>query len=105
MLAAEMAADGERSPRFVILVSGFVPGEAGTQAAEALLKGVTGIPSLHVIGRTDQMVPPARAHSLAALFDSASVLEHDKGHMIPSSAEARNELNRLLDDHGFRRAQ
>ena len=106
MLAAELAANpAHQPPRFVILVSGFVPGAAGMQAAANLITGVVGIPSLHVMGTADQLVPPERSQALAALFDGARVFEHERGHMVPSSAGARSELSRLLDDQGFTRAQ
>ena len=98
-----LCADLERKPRFAILVSGFVPGEQGRQAAANLLDGVSSVPSLHVIGAADTIVMPERSHALSALFSGASVHEHQKGHMVPSNAEARSALSSFLDGLGLAR--
>ena len=92
MLAAEVR------PRFAVFVSGFVP--ADEDAAAALLAGVTGVPTLHVIGATDALVPPERSRALAALFEGAVVVEHAGGHMVPSSAAVRQEVRAFLAEHG-----
>ena len=98
-----LCADLERKPRFAILVSGFVPGEQGRQAATNLLGGVCGVPSFHCIGAADDIVSPERSHALSALFDGACVHEHEKGHMVPSNAESRSALNVFLDEVGLAR--
>jgi ribosome-binding ATPase YchF (GTP1/OBG family) len=44
------------------------------------------VPSLHVMGTADAVVPVAASRSLASKFEGAEVLVHDKGHCLPSAA-------------------
>ena len=88
MLCAEVR------PRFAVLVAGFVPRDP--EAAGALLAGVEGVPSLHVIGRSDAIVETERSRALAALFAGADVVEHDGGHMLPSDAGVRRRVAAFL---------
>ena len=88
MLCAEVR------PRFAVLAAGFVPRDP--EAAGALLAGVEGVPSLHVIGRSDAIVETERSRALAALFAGADVVEHDGGHMLPSDAGVRRRVAAFL---------
>lgn len=76
----------------VILIGGFVsrdPEHAGLYAQLTL-------PSLHVIGRADRIVPPEASRSLAAHFREPQVFEHEGGHVIPNSDAARAALAAFL---------
>ena len=86
----------ELRPSFAIFVSGFVPRDHA--AAVALLAGVEGIPTLHVIGQTDELVVPDRSHALAALFADATVVEHVGGHMLPSGSAIRPSVAAFVAD-------
>ena len=85
----------ERKPMFGMFVSGFVPRDR--HAAAALLAGVRDVPTLHVFGESDELVTPERSRALADLFDGASVIVHEGGHMIPSSAHVRTQVLSFLD--------
>ena len=91
--AAMLCADVR--PRFAVLVAGFVPRD--NAAAAPLHAGLDGVPSLHVIGRSDAVVAPARSRALATLFGGAHILEHDGGHMLPSRAGVREGFTAFLD--------
>ena len=94
MLCAELR------PTFGIFVSGFVPRDE--VAAAALLQGVSGVPTLHVLGESDDLVEPERSRALARLFtDDAltTIIEHPGGHMLPSGAAVRAKVTSFLDEH------
>ena len=74
------------APRFefAILVGGFAsadPAHVPLYRADALQ-----VPSLHLIGLADNVVPPERSRALARSFHEPSMLEHDGGHVVPSGA-------------------
>lgn len=85
----------EWKPMFGMFVSGFVPRDR--HAAAALLAGVRDVPTLHVFGESDELVTPERSRALADLFDGASIIVHEGGHMIPSSAHVRTQVFSFLD--------
>lgn len=47
-------------------------------------------PSLHVIGRTDVVVPPHRTKLLIDTYETARVEYHEGGHWIPTKRVWRN---------------
>ena len=94
MICAEMR------PRFGIFVSGFVPRDE--EAARALLAGVDGaVHSLHILGLQDELVVAERSRALSDCFASATIVEHQGGHYIPSNAAMRAELAGFLDKKVF----
>ena len=80
---------------FAVLVGGFVsndPAHAALyQASECF-----DLPSFHLIGRADRIVPREASLALAARFVHPTVFEHDGGHVIASTAEARREFANFL---------
>ena len=52
------------------------------------------LPSLHFIGLADELVVPTRSRALADAFSRAEVVEHDKGHVFPSTGAA---MERIID--------
>jgi predicted esterase len=50
------------------------------------------IPSLHIIGNADPICPKELSESLAKLYNNAKLFYHDKGHVIPTKAEARTAV-------------
>ena len=92
--AAAAMLRAERRPKFAILVSGFVPRD--TDAAQALLQGVEGIPTLHFLGLNDTLVVPSRSNALADLFEDATVVEHAGGHCLPSGLDVRPRVVEFL---------
>ncbi len=57
-----------------------------------------GLPSLHVFGRSDGIVPRAESLELAAHFQNPTLVEHDGGHVIPGEARVRQAFRAFLED-------
>lgn len=82
---------------FALLVSGFVskdPAHAALYDAHANFE----LPSLHLIGLADRIVPPVASHVLAARFQSPQIVEHQGGHVIAASSEVRGALSAFLSE-------
>jgi serine hydrolase FSH1 len=78
-----------------LLVSGFTsndPAHAPLYQSRASFA----LPSLHLIGRADRIVPPPVSLALAAHFDRPKVVEHDGGHVIASTPEVRKTVANFL---------
>jgi predicted esterase len=54
------------------------------------------VPTLHVIGTADAVVPPEATRALAQHFLAAESVEHDKGHVAQLPAEARQRVVAFL---------
>jgi len=83
-LAGLLVALGTPSFHFAMLVGGFIsadPGHAQLYEANRFQ-----VPSMHVIGTTDQAVPAQRSRALAACFREPLILEHEAGHIVPSGS-------------------
>ncbi|XP_072496060.1 esterase OVCA2 isoform X1 [Notamacropus eugenii] len=82
-------------PRFVILVSGFRPRgpELPLLSPQAPLR----LPSLHVLGETDRLIPPRESLDLAGCFAGAVTLCHPGGHFVPAAAPQRPAYLKFLD--------
>lgn len=82
-------------PRFIILVSGFCPRGLGLK--ESILQSPLSLPSLHVFGDTDQVIPSQESMQLASRFLGAVTLTHSGGHFIPAAASQRQAYLKFLD--------
>ncbi|ERE67973.1 diphthamide biosynthesis protein 1 [Cricetulus griseus] len=82
-------------PRFLILVSGFWPRGLGFK--ESILQSPLSLPSLHVFGDTDRIIPPQESMQLASQFLGAVTLTHSGGHFIPAAATQRQAYLKFLD--------
>ncbi|KAB0398727.1 hypothetical protein E2I00_015851 [Balaenoptera physalus] len=82
-------------PRFIILVSGFCPRGLGLE--EAILQGPLSLPSLHVFGDTDRVIPSQESMQLCSRFAGAIALTHSGGHFIPAAAPQRQAYLQFLD--------
>ena len=78
--------------RFAIMVGGFPSRDP--RHAEIYGDGYA-VPSLHVIGRRDGVVPPDRSRLLAEKFIAPTIFEHDGGHVIPQTAPIEAFLTRF----------
>lgn len=67
--------------KFSIMVSGFVPRDAGLGA---LFDKPLELPTLHVIGREDAIVVPSSSEELAQRCFQARVEHHEGGHFLPT---------------------
>lgn len=82
--------------RFAIMIGGF----ASRDPAHAEIYARTeryALPSLHVIGRADGVVPPESSRLLAARFRDPEIVEHPGGHVIPDSDAVRAAIGSLQD--------
>ena len=78
---------------FAIMVSGFT--SFLPQHAELFPRKLT-IPSVHVIGRSDGIVPRPDSLKLAERFTGPLILEHDGGHVIPGIPALAEPIARFL---------
>jgi pimeloyl-ACP methyl ester carboxylesterase len=76
-------ADRESAPisvEFAIMVGGFT--SSAPQHADPFARAIT-LPSLHVMGRTDGIIPMRDSLRLADRFAHPVIIEHPGGHVIP----------------------
>jgi pimeloyl-ACP methyl ester carboxylesterase len=78
---------------FAIMVGGFT--SAMPQHAELFRHKLT-VPSIHVTGRADAVVPRHDSVQLADRFADPLVIEHPGGHMIPSGIAATEPIVSFL---------
>lgn len=56
------------------------------------------LPSLHVIGAGDRVIPCHMSEVLAnEYYKDAEILRHDGGHFIPTTPEAKSTYIKFLD--------
>lgn len=79
---------------FAVMVSGFI--NDSPDLAELYRPQFT-VPSVHVISRTDGVVPPRLSHDLAARFIDPTVLEHSGGHIVPDDSSVVDGVAAFLD--------
>ncbi|KAM4844538.1 esterase OVCA2 [Thomomys bottae] len=80
-------------PRFIILVSGFCPRGLKEPSPQSPLS----LPSLHVFGDSDRVIPSQESVQLASRFPEAITLTHSGGHFIPAAAPQRQAYLKFLD--------
>jgi fermentation-respiration switch protein FrsA (DUF1100 family) len=78
---------------FAIMVGGFT--SFLPQHADLFLRPLA-IPSVHVIGRSDGIVPASDSVRLADRFTDPLVLEHGGGHVIPGDRAVAEPIARFL---------
>ncbi|UVK44862.1 serine hydrolase family protein [Mesorhizobium sp. AR07] len=82
---------------FAIMVGGFVSADPDL----ARLYGERSnydLPSVHIIGRSDTIVPPIASIDLASRFRNPLILEHEGGHIIPNAPSIRQRFRGFLED-------
>jgi fermentation-respiration switch protein FrsA (DUF1100 family) len=82
---------------FAILVSGFVSNDPA-HAALYSRRASYALPSLHIVGRSDGIVPARDTMALAARFSEPSILEHGGGHVIASEPSIRSGVDSFLQE-------
>nr|XP_005003605.1 esterase OVCA2 [Cavia porcellus] len=82
-------------PRFIILISGFCPRGLGLK--EPIMHNPLSLPSLHVFGDTDRVIPSQESMQLASRFPGAITLTHSGGHFVPAGAPQRQAYLKFLD--------
>ncbi|XP_051972032.1 esterase OVCA2-like [Xyrauchen texanus] len=80
--------------RFAILVAGF---RSVCSQHQRFYKGpAITIPSLHVFGQDDRVIPEQMSRDLLPTFDGAQILVHPGGHFVPAASAHRQTYQDFL---------
>jgi pimeloyl-ACP methyl ester carboxylesterase len=79
------------------MVGGFVSNDP-SHAALYGSEGSFDLPSLHIIGRADTIVPGSSSHMLASRFRNPLVIQHEGGHVIASDPRTLQQVGAFLED-------
>jgi predicted esterase len=82
---------------FAMMVGGFMTADPGLLGLYASKESYA-LPSLHIIGRSDFIVPGEISKALAANFKDPLILEHDGGHVIAATPEIRKRVGAFLEE-------
>lgn len=74
------------NPRFALLAAGF---KSGSLAHRNFYEQKIQIPSLHIYGETDEIIPKDMNLALAECFEEPNVLSHPGGHYFPATANQK----------------
>lgn len=74
------------NPQFAVLAAGF---RSGSLAHANYYEDLISIPSLHIMGETDEIIPIQMSKSLANCFDEPTIVEHLGGHYFAATAQQR----------------
>jgi fermentation-respiration switch protein FrsA (DUF1100 family) len=84
---------------FAVLVGGFK--NDAPEHAELYRRRFT-LPSVHIIGRTDTVIPPRESEELADQFENPTVLNHPGGHVVPREVTVVQGLTQFIDRNSNR---
>ncbi|XP_011186370.1 esterase GA18864 [Zeugodacus cucurbitae] len=82
-------------PDFAILSSGFL---SGSLAHKSAYEEIITIPTLHIYGLSDDIIPKEMSQELARHFKNTEVLEHPGGHYFPATAEQKQTYINFFQD-------
>ncbi|BFF91023.1 esterase [Drosophila madeirensis] len=82
-------------PEFAVLSSGFVSGSLVHMSA---YEEPISIPTLHIYGLTDEIIPKDMSASLASHFKNVEILEHSGGHYFPATAQQKQTYINFFQD-------
>ncbi|XP_043197406.1 esterase OVCA2-like [Amphibalanus amphitrite] len=94
LCALQQRQELEWSFRFAILVAGFRSRSAPHQK---LYEERIELPTLHVYGDNDQVIPREMSEELVQLYSNATVLRHAGGHHIPASGKEKPVYLQFLE--------
>jgi pimeloyl-ACP methyl ester carboxylesterase len=99
LLAALQDSDPSTSLRFefAVMVGGFT---SDKPQHSALFQRKITLPSLHVMGASDSIVPMRDSARLADRFENPVIVEHRGGHVIPSDPAIASRIARFVADGG-----
>lgn len=75
------------NPQFAIMAAGF---RSGSLAHANYYEDLNTIPSLHIWGDSDDIIPSDMSKSLAQCFDEPTIVEHSGGHYFAATALQRH---------------
>jgi acetyl esterase/lipase len=87
---------------FAIMVSGF-PSHDTDLASLYERHDAYDLPSLHVFGRSDAIVPTEESRALAAHFASPAIAEHAGGHVVAAERSVTDRARAFLEERLHRR--
>lgn len=73
-------------PQFAVIAAGF---RSGSLAHANYYEDLITIPSLHIMGETDEIIPIEMSKALATCFEDPTIVEHPGGHYFASTALQR----------------
>lgn len=79
--------------KFAILISGFKSLITSHQSSYSI---PFELPSFHIMGSGDQVIPPIASEELARQFTSATIYQHSGGHYAPANSELREKLRTFI---------
>lgn len=82
-------------PHFAILSSGF---KSGSLVHMNYYEEPISIPSLHIYGQTDDIIPSDMSKKLAETFTNVQILEHSGGHYFPATAKQKQTYINYFQD-------
>jgi hypothetical protein len=82
---------------FAMMVGGFASND-GCHADLYQRKSEYSLPSAHVIGKSDLVVPSSHSDHLASFFKDPLILRHSGGHVVPSDPQVRNGVAAFLQE-------
>ncbi|RXG68770.1 Esterase OVCA2 [Armadillidium vulgare] len=80
--------------KFAITVAGFV---SQCSPHQCLYKDDVSIPTLHIIGETDQVIGSEMSEELLNYFKTAVVHRHSGGHYVPATSSEKEAYIKFLD--------
>lgn len=82
-------------PKFVIMAAGF---RSGSLAHKNAYESRISIPSLHISGTTDEIIPNEMSRLLEDGFAYATKIHHAGGHYFPATANEKQAYVRFFQD-------
>uniref|UniRef100_A0A8C3T7G6 Esterase OVCA2 n=2 Tax=Chelydra serpentina TaxID=8475 RepID=A0A8C3T7G6_CHESE len=79
--------------RFAVVIAGF---KSRAAAHRSYYREPIAVPTLHVLGDTDRVIPPGLSRELASHFVDPAVLTHPGGHFVPASAPQKRAYLEFL---------
>lgn len=73
-------------PQFAVLAAGF---RSGSLAHANYYEELIAIPSLHIMGESDEIIPIQMSKSLATCFEEPTIVEHLGGHYFAATTQQR----------------
>lgn len=82
-------------PEFAILGSGFLSGSLVHKSAyeESII-----IPTLHVYGLSDEIIPKEMSQDLMLHFKNVEIVEHNGGHYFPATSHQKQTYINFFQD-------
>lgn len=93
---------GERFPnlKYVIIASGYGDVPMPDNFSHGHDDVHLSIPSLHIYGKKDRLVPPSSSRALLNSYIDPIVHEHEGGHYIPMRSDNVSRIMSFIMDHG-----